>query len=73
MIAPNKLWLMTVFHLYVKCLQEYHKVLSLVINDIAKGVHSHIKFFADDCQIYRAIQTPSDQYVLQQDLNTLVK
>ena len=45
----------------------------LYINDIAEGVYSHIKLFADDCLIYRAIQTPSDQYILQQDLNTLIK
>ena len=45
----------------------------LCINDIPEGVHNHIKLFADDCLIYRTIQSPSDQYILQQDLNTLVK
>ena len=44
----------------------------LYINDIAEGICSHIKLFADDCLIYRIIQSPSDQHTLQQGLNTLV-
>ena len=45
----------------------------LYINDIAEGICSHIKLFADDCLIYRTIQSSSDQHILQQDLNALVK
>ena len=45
----------------------------LYINDIAEGICSHMKLFADDCLIYRTIQSSSDQHILQQDLNALVK
>ena len=45
----------------------------LYINDIAEGICSHIKLFADDCLIYRTIQSSSDQHILQQDLNAFVK
>ena len=63
-----------------KVFQEFHKAQSLAlsyfcyiaINDIAEGICSHIKLFADDCLIYKIIQSPSDQHTLQQDLNTLV-
>ena len=43
------------------------------INDITEGICCHIKLFVDDCLIYRTIQSPSNQHILQQDLNELVK
>ena len=45
----------------------------LYINDMAEGICSHIKLFADDYLIYRTIQSSSDQHILQQDLNALAK
>ena len=45
----------------------------LYINDISEGIHSQIKLFADDCLVYRNVQTSTDQQILQQDLNTLIK
>ena len=72
---------MVVVHLHVIYLQEYHAqgsvlgpvLFLLYINDIAEGICSHIKLFADDCLIYRTIQSSSDQHILQEDLNVLVK
>ena len=45
----------------------------LYINDISEGIQSQIKLFADDCLVYRNVQTSVDQQILQQDLNTLMK
>ena len=45
----------------------------LHINDISEGIHSQIKLFADDCLVYRNVHTSTDQQILQQDLNTLMK
>ena len=71
---------MVVVHPHVRYFQEFHKAQSLAlcyfcynyVNDIAEGICSHIKLFANDCLIYRIIQSPSDQHTLQQDLNTFV-
>ena len=47
-------------------------VLFLVyINDIIKDITSNIRLFADDCLIYRVINTKSDHQALQEDLNRL--
>jgi hypothetical protein len=43
----------------------------MYINDIADGVHSAVKLFADDCLLYRAISTAADCIGLQQDLTHL--
>ena len=44
-------------------------VLFLVfINDIPDSISSPIRLFADDCVIYRKIETPQDSQALQQDL-----
>ena len=43
------------------------------INDIANGIQSQLRLFADDCIIYRTINTPEDHTTLQQDLNHLSK
>ena len=48
-------------------------VLFLIfINDIAKSLHSSVRLFADDCLLYREIKSKNDQFLLQEDLNTLV-
>ena len=43
----------------------------LYINDISDGVLSSIRLFADDCVLYRQVQTREDYTMLQQDLSTL--
>ena len=43
----------------------------LYINDISDGVLSSIRLFADDCVLYRQVQTREDYTMLQQDLLTL--
>ena len=45
----------------------------LYVNDIAEGVSSNIKLFADDCLVYRDINNISDTQKLQQDLDRLVE
>ena len=53
---------------------ELGPVLFLIyINDIAINVQSEIQLFADDILLHRAIKTPSDHEILQNDLNTLTK
>ena len=41
------------------------------INDLPERVTSQIRLFADDCLLYRAINTANDHLRLQQDLNNL--
>ena len=41
-------------------------------NDIADNITSNIRLFADDCVLYRTINSPSDNITLQEDLNKLV-
>ena len=41
----------------------------LYINDITNGLTSNIRLFADDCIIYRTIETREDSIHLQEDLN----
>ena len=44
-------------------------VLFLIyINDITSNIHSQLRLFADDCLIYRAINSPVDHTILQNDL-----
>ena len=43
----------------------------LYINDIPSCVTSEVRLFADDCLIYRQIQSMDDQAALQRDLNAL--
>ena len=43
----------------------------LYINDVPSIVSSQVGLFADDCILYRAIQTVQDQLQLQKDLNNL--
>ena len=43
----------------------------LFINDLPESVNSEIKLFADDCLMYRTINTHSDAITLQQYINKL--
>ena len=45
----------------------------LYINDIKCGISSHLKLFADDCILYRTINSQQDQLLLQHDLNIILK
>ena len=41
------------------------------INDITKDIDSPLRMFADDCLLYRIIESTEDTTKLQQDLNIL--
>ena len=41
----------------------------MYINDIAEGVTSQMRMFADDSIVYRQIHTPADHFTLASDLN----
>ena len=41
------------------------------INDLPDNVSSNVRLFADDCLLYRRINTPEDTNILQQDLHRL--
>ena len=43
------------------------------INDLPSVVSSPVKLFADDCLIYKTIESPRDTITLQEDLNALEK
>ena len=43
----------------------------IYINDIAENINSNIRLFADDCVVYRQIDSPQDHVILQEDLNNL--
>ena len=43
----------------------------LYINDITKDIDSPLHMFADDCLLYRIIESTEDTTKLQQDLNIL--
>ena len=43
----------------------------LYVNDIPDNINSTVRLFADDCLVYRTIDNPSDQQILQDDLNKL--
>ena len=44
----------------------------MYINDIAEGVTSQMRMFADDSIVYRQIHTPADHFTLASDLNKLL-
>ena len=43
----------------------------LYINDIATGISSPLRLFADDCLLYRSINSTEDSLILQKDLELL--
>lgn len=45
----------------------------IYINDITENITSEIKLFADNCVIYRQINSISDTYALQKDLETVAR
>ena len=45
----------------------------LHINDLPQIVSSKVRFFADDCLLYRTIRCREDQLALQRDLDLLSK
>ena len=45
----------------------------LYINDITNSITSPLGLFADDCLLYRVIDSQSDASILQQDLDSLSK
>ena len=44
----------------------------IFINDINNNITSNIRLFADDCLVYRQIDSVSDQIALQRDIDTLL-
>ena len=44
----------------------------MYIYDIAEGVTSQMRMFADDSIVYRQIHTPADHFALASDLNKLL-
>ena len=49
----------------------YRYSVLIYINDLITDINSTIRLFADDCLIYRVINSSADHQLLQQDLNTL--
>jgi hypothetical protein len=45
----------------------------LFINDISDNISSTTRLFADDCLLYRTINSPQDHIILQQDLDHLLQ
>ena len=43
----------------------------IYVNDIASGVSSSIRLFADDCILYRTVKCEADSIILQRDLDIL--
>ena len=49
-------------------------VLFLIfINDLPENIRSSVRLFADDCVLYRNIESPTDCQFLQEDLNSLAQ
>ena len=44
----------------------------LYINDISVGISSSLRLFADDCVLYRIIESDQDQHYLQSDLDLIL-
>ena len=45
----------------------------LFINDLPDNINSTVRFFADDCVLYRNIRRSEDQQILLDDLNILAQ
>ena len=49
-------------------------VLFLIfINDLPENIRSSVRLFADDCVLYRNVESPTDCQILQDDLNSLAQ
>ena len=48
-------------------------LFNLFINDIAKGIGSQIRLFADDCVCYRRVSNRNDSSKLQEDISRLAE
>ena len=49
-------------------------VLFLIfINDLPENIRSSVRLFADDCVLYKNIESPTDCQILQDDLNSLAQ
>ena len=49
-------------------------VLFLIfIDDLPENIRSSVRLFADDCVLYRNIESPTDCQILQDDLNRLAQ
>ena len=49
-------------------------VLFLIfINDLPENIRSSVRLFADDCVLYRNIESHTDCQILQDDLNSLAQ
>ena len=48
-------------------------VFLIFINDLLENIRSAVRLFADDCVLYRNIESPSDCQFLQDDLNSLAQ
>ena len=44
----------------------------LYVNDITTDISSCIRLFADDCVLYRIVQSEQDHHYLQQDLSCII-
>jgi len=44
----------------------------LYINDISDGTSPSLRLFADDCVVYRIIESDQDQHYLQSDLDLIL-
>ena len=50
------------------------QVLFLIfINDLPENIRSSVRLFADDCVLYRSIESPMDCQILQDDLKSLAQ
>ena len=45
----------------------------LVINDLPENIRSSVRLFADDCVLYRNIESPTYCQILHDDLNSLAQ
>ena len=47
--------------------------ISLFVNDLPENIRSSVRLFADDCVLYRNIESPIGCQILQDDLNSLAQ
>ena len=45
----------------------------ILINDLPENIRLSVRLFADDCVLYRNIESPMDCQILQDDLNSLAQ